>query len=371
MIEVKNLVKQYGDHLAVDHLSFTVETGQIYGFLGPNGAGKSTTMNMMTGYLGASSGEVLVDGHSILQQPDLCKRSIGYLPEQPPVYFDMTVAEYLTFAAEIKRVPRADRADQLVKIMDMTHLTEMSGRLIGNLSKGYRQRVGLACALVGFPDILILDEPTVGLDPQQIIEIRSLIKTLSKDHTILLSSHILSEVQAVCDHILIIHHGKKIASGSPEELQAQMKGKSKLCVLVKNAHEQLAENLSALAGVTRVTPAACAEPGVTSLVIEADKGAKDLRECVFHTCCAQGGILLELHTETAGLEQIFLALIAESAETEKTVPSLLARRRQAKAQKIAAQNEALSSGEASALPDENAKAAGSGANTEQKEADLS
>ena len=207
MIEVKNLVKKYGDHLAVDHLSFHVEKGQIYGFLGPNGAGKSTTMNIMTGYIASTDGEVIINGHNILEEPEEAKKCIGYLPEQPPLYFDMTVKEYLKFAAELKKVPRDRRENQIKDVMKMVGITNMQERLIKNLSKGYRQRVGLAQAILGYPEIIILDEPTVGLDPKQIIEIRELIRKLAKNHTIILSSHILSEVSEVCDYILIINNG--------------------------------------------------------------------------------------------------------------------------------------------------------------------
>ena len=217
MIEVRDLVKRYGRHLAVDHLSFTVPDGQIFGFLGPNGAGKSTTMNLMTGYLGPTEGEILVDGHSVTQEPEKAKQAIGYLPEQPPLYLDMTAEEYLEFAARLKKVPKGDRGEQTARVMELTGITGVRGRLLRNLSKGYRQRVGLAQALLGFPKVLILDEPTVGLDPQQIIEIRTLIRDLARQHTVILSSHILSEVQEVCDHLLIIHHGKKVAAGTPEE----------------------------------------------------------------------------------------------------------------------------------------------------------
>ena len=220
MIEVRDLVKRYGRHLAVDHLSFTVPDGQIFGFLGPNGAGKSTTMNLMTGYLGPTEGEILVDGHSVTQEPEKAKQAIGYLPEQPPLYLDMTAEEYLEFAARLKKVPKGDRGEQTARVMELTGITGVRGRLLRNLSKGYRQRVGLAQALLGFPKVLILDEPTVGLDPQQIIEIRTLIRDLARQHTVILSSHILSEVQEVCDHLLIIHHGKKVAAGTPEELEA-------------------------------------------------------------------------------------------------------------------------------------------------------
>ena len=222
MIEVTNLTKKYGNHLAVENLSFKVEKGQIYGFLGPNGAGKSTTMNIMTGYLAATSGTVLINGHDIQKEPEEAKKCIGYLPELPPVYVDMTVKEYLQFVAELKKVPVKERKAQISKVMEMTAITDMEKRLIKNLSKGYRQRVGLAQAILGFPEVIILDEPMVGLDPKQIIEIRDLIRELGKNHTVILSSHILSEVSAVCDHIMIIAHGKLVASDSPEGLQELM-----------------------------------------------------------------------------------------------------------------------------------------------------
>lgn len=225
MIEVKHLTKKYGTHLAVDDLSFTIEKGRIYGFLGPNGAGKSTTMNIMTGYIGATSGEVIINGHNILEEPEKAKKCIGYLPEIPPLYLDMTVSEYLHFAAELKKVPKADRDAQVMKVMELIKLVDMKDRLIKNLSKGYRQRTGLAAAILDFPDIIILDEPTVGLDPKQIIEIRELIRTLAKDHTVILSSHILAEVQEICDDILIISKGKLIAEGSPDELEELTQGK--------------------------------------------------------------------------------------------------------------------------------------------------
>ena len=203
MIEVKNLVKDYGGHLAVDHLNFTIEDGQIYGFLGPNGAGKSTTMNIMTGYIGATEGDVLINGHNILEEPEEAKKCIGYLPELPPLYVDMTVMEQLEFAAELKRIPKKERKSAIGEVVALAKLEDVQGRLIRNLSKGYRQRVGLAQAVLGMPPVIILDEPTVGLDPKQIIEIRDMIRELGEKHTVILSSHILSEVSAVCDHILI------------------------------------------------------------------------------------------------------------------------------------------------------------------------
>ena len=220
MIEVKNLVKDYGGHLAVDHLSFRVEDGQIYGFLGPNGAGKSTTMNIITGYLGATEGQVIIDGHDILEEPEAAKKRIGYLPEIPPLYMDMTVDEYLEFAACIKKLPKPGRMDAIQEVMDLVKITDVRKRLIRNLSKGYRQRVGIAQALLGSPKLIILDEPTVGLDPAQVIEIRKLIRELGQAHTVILSSHILSEVQAVCQQVLILSKGRLAASGSLQELTA-------------------------------------------------------------------------------------------------------------------------------------------------------
>ena len=212
MIEVRNLVKKYGNHTAVDNLSFTVKDGQVYGFLGPNGAGKSTTMNIIIGYLSATDGEVIINGHNIFEEPEEAKKCIGYLPEIPPLYSDMTVKEYLQFVAELKKVPKKERAEQIEKAMQMTNIVDMQHRLMKHLSKGYKQRVGLAQAIIGFPEIIILDEPTVGLDPKQIIEIRDLIKELSKEHTIILSSHIMQEISAVCDHVLIINKGHIIIS---------------------------------------------------------------------------------------------------------------------------------------------------------------
>ena len=203
MIEIDHLVKKYGDHTAVDDLNLHMEAGKIYGFLGPNGAGKSTTMNIITGYLGATSGSVKINGYDIFEQPKEAKKCVGYLPELPPLYTDMTVKEYLDFAAELKNIEKKERKNAVEEAMELTKLTDMKNRLIKNLSKGYRQRVGLAQAVLGYPEVIILDEPTVGLDPKQMIEIRELIKSLGEKHTVILSSHILSEVSAVCDHIFI------------------------------------------------------------------------------------------------------------------------------------------------------------------------
>ena len=219
MIEISNLVKKYGDHTAVDHLSLVVEPGKIYGFLGPNGAGKSTTMNMITGYLGATSGEIKINGHDILKEPEEAKKCIGYLPELPPLYMDMTVKEYLDFVADLKQLEKSLRKRYVEEAMETTGTTEVAGRMIRNLSKGYRQRVGFAQAILGYPEIIILDEPTVGLDPKQIIEIRGLIKQLGREHAVLMSSHILTEVSVVCDHVFIISKGKLVASLDMDQLE--------------------------------------------------------------------------------------------------------------------------------------------------------
>ena len=222
MIEIKNLVKKYGNHVAVDDISLMVEPGRIYGLLGPNGAGKSTTMNMITGYIGNTSGSIIVNGHDVLAEPEEAKKCIGYLPEIPPLYMDMTVTEYLSFAAELKKIQKSERLEYMDEAIHLTKLEDVKDRMIKNLSKGYKQRVGLAQAILGFPEIIILDEPTVGLDPVQIIEMRDLIKELGKKHTVILSSHILSEIQAVCDYVFIISKGKLVASDTTANLLANI-----------------------------------------------------------------------------------------------------------------------------------------------------
>lgn len=310
MIEVKDLVKRYGGHTAVDGLTFTVEKGQVYGFLGPNGAGKSTTMNIMTGYLSASEGEVFIDGHNITDQPIEAKKRLGYLPEQPPLYGDMTVSEYLKFVCQVKRVPKAEMEARLSKIMDAVKLSDVSGRLIRNLSKGYKQRTGLAQALLGEPDVIILDEPTVGLDPRQILEIRSLIRDLAQDHTVILSSHILSEVQETCDHILIMHHGKMIASGSPGELEQQMAASAALELCVKGSQEQAVAALSQLDGVKELTLLKGCDPAGVLCRIQQESG-RDVRETIFHACAQANLPIMMLKQTGVTLEEIFLALTSD------------------------------------------------------------
>ncbi|MBO5461653.1 MAG: ABC transporter ATP-binding protein [Ruminococcus sp.] len=306
MIEVKGLVKKYGDHTAVDHLDFTIQPGKIYGFLGPNGAGKSTTMNIMTGYLGATEGEVLINGHDISKEPEEAKKCIGYLPELPPLYMDMTVLEYLQFAAELKKIPKLSRQRAVEVAMESTKTVHVQNRLIKNLSKGYRQRVGLAQAILGFPEIIILDEPTVGLDPQQIIEIRELIRDLAKKHTVILSSHILAEVRETCDEILIISKGKLVASDTPENLERLMAGTENVEIIAK-AEETLVRNIiRKLWGVEKFTTKK-EKDGTTSAKIEAKQG-EDIREAVFLAFAKEDIVLLQLSTSKVSLEEVFIEL---------------------------------------------------------------
>ncbi len=316
MIEVKNIVKRYGDHLAVDHLSFNMETGKIYGFLGPNGAGKSTTMNIMTGYIAASEGTVTIDGLDIVREPEEAKKHIGYLPELPPLYQDMTVAEYLSFVADLKRVPKKERRDQIAKVMKQTMLGEYSERLIRNLSKGYKQRVGLAQALIGSPDIIILDEPTVGLDPQQILEIRELIRSLREDHIVMLSSHILSEVNEVCDEILILSHGKLVASGTPEELESRIGGGSatlKLSIL--GAEENVRPVLEGMEHIKEVDFGTPGADGALPVTVQTDT-QEDIRAEVAKALAAANLPVMAMNLETHSLEEVFLELTGSDAEAQ-------------------------------------------------------
>lgn len=315
MIQVEHLVKRYGGRTAVDDLTFTLEPGGIYGFLGPNGAGKSTTMNVMTGYIAADGGRVVIDGHDILRNPIAAKSCIGYLPEVPPLYTDMTVREFLLFAAQLKLVPKRERKEQIEMLLEKLSLSEVSGRLIRNLSKGYRQRVGLAQALVGNPKVLILDEPMVGLDPKQIIEMRELIKSLAGEHTVILSSHILSEVSAVCDHILILSGGKLMASGSPEELQQMMQGKTALTVTVIGEKEQAEAVLAQMEEVTQYHFEAGEEEGSIVIHIETKEDA-DIRKALSVALAGAGMPILSMSRSERSLEDIFLELTEAGPEVE-------------------------------------------------------
>ncbi len=318
MIEVKNITKRYGNHVAVDNLSFQVEKGMIYGFLGPNGAGKSTTMNIMTGYIAATDGTVEINGYDILKEPEKAKKCIGYLPELPPVYPDMTVEEYLIFVAEIKQVKKAERRDQIASIMEQTQIAEVKGRLIRNLSKGYKQRVGLAQAIVGYPEVIILDEPTVGLDPKQIIEMRELIKTLSEKHTIILSSHILSEVSAVCDHIMIISKGQLAASDTPEGLMTLLKGGKQLEISVLGEQERFEKILSEIEDIENYKIAADTNKKELHGVVRfgADK---DIRKELFYRLAASDMPIMSLGLSEKSLEDVFLALTEEETAHDSDI----------------------------------------------------
>ena len=310
MIEVESLTKKYGSHVAVDNLSFRVERGMIYGFLGPNGAGKSTTMNMMTGYIAATSGTVKINGYDILKNPEQAKKSIGYLPELPPVYPDMTVYEYLRFVAELKKVKKNERQVQIEDVMKQTQIEDVKGRLIKNLSKGYKQRVGLAQAIIGYPEVIILDEPTVGLDPKQIIEIRELIRELAKKHTIILSSHILSEVSAVCDHIMIISKGKLVASDTPEGLMTLLKGGRQMKLSVLGEQSKVEELLQSMESVKDFSMQPPRAEGMVSVNIRTED-TEDIRVELFHRLAAADMPIMELSLSEKSLEDVFLELTGE------------------------------------------------------------
>lgn len=314
MIEVRNLVKKYGNHLAVDHLDFKLESGKVYGFLGPNGAGKSTTMNIMTGYLGATEGQVIIGGRDILKEPEAAKKQIGYLPEQPPLYMEMTVREYLEFAADLKKIPRREREEAVEEVERLVKVKAVEERLIKNLSKGYRQRVGLAQAVLGFPDIIILDEPTVGLDPKQIIEIRELIRRLSKEHTVILSSHILAEIREVCDYILIISRGKLVASDTPENLE-KMLGESDTVEIETETEPAVIEGaLKNVPGIERVVVMEKTD-GIIRAQIHEKKG-EDVRARIFSAFAGRGLTLLTLRRLSVSLEDVFMELTQKETVPE-------------------------------------------------------
>ena len=310
MIEVKHLTKRYGNHVA--DLNFTIDKGKVYGFLGPNGAGKSTTMNIITGCLGATEGEVLIDGHSITEEPMQAKRLIGYLPEQPPVYMDMTPSEYLDFVARAKGIPAKERAQQIET--EKTRIQDVRNRLIRNLSKGYRQRVGIAQALLGRPEIIILDEPTVGLDPAQIIEIRELIRELGKEHTLVLSSHILSEVQAVCDAIMIISKGRLVASDTSENLTALFAGTVTLNLDVRATDDAARKVLDTVPGIEDMALSA-GDPGVTHVQLKPEEG-QDIRETLFFAFAKAGLPILSMTQNHASLEDVFLELTQDDGTAD-------------------------------------------------------
>ena len=315
MIEVKNLVKKYGNHTAVDHLNFTIEEGHVYGFLGPNGAGKSTTMNIMTGYLGATEGEVLINGHDILKEPEEAKKQIGYLPELPPLYMEMTVREYLEFVAELKGIAKNKREESINEVEKMVKIWEVENRLIRNLSKGYRQRVGLAQAVLGFPEIIILDEPSVGLDPKQIIEIRELIRQLATKHTVILSSHILAEVREVCDYILIISKGKLVASDTPENLERNLGDSDLIEIETKASPDEVRRILETVDGIRSISTKHL-ENGITWAQVQEKKNT-DIREKVFRAFAQNHQPLLKLNPLQVSLEDVFMELTQSDRAAEE------------------------------------------------------
>ncbi|MCD7945209.1 MAG: ABC transporter ATP-binding protein [Clostridiales bacterium] len=313
MIDVKHLTKRYGNHTAVSDLTFHIGKGQIYGFLGPNGAGKSTTMNIMTGCLAATSGEVKVGGYDIFEDAAQAKRLIGYLPEQPPLYLDRTPREYLTFVGQAKRIPKGELKGQIQRVMETTQITDVADRLMKHLSKGYKQRVGIAQALLGDPEVIILDEPTVGLDPRQIIEIRELITSLGESHTVILSSHILSEVQAICQTIMIISKGRLVACDTPENLEQLFAGKTTVELTLEAEPEEVAPLLEPLEHIRavelkRATDSRC------DVELETD-GSEDVCREIFFACSGAAKPILRMATVKASLEDVFIELTSDAPET--------------------------------------------------------
>jgi len=319
MVEVQNLTKRYGGHTAVQDLSFTVNTGEILGFLGPNGAGKTTTMNILTGYLSSTGGQAKICGIDVLEDPIGAKKKIGYLPEHPPLYLDMTVKEYLYFVYDLKKAT-LPKAAHIRELCGLVQITPMFNRLIKNLSKGYRQRVGLAGALIGNPEVIILDEPTVGLDPKQIIEIRTLIRKLGQGHTVILSSHILSEIQAVCDRVIVINNGILTADDTPENLSKLMSSDHRLTARIAGPEREVKALLNKLPGIVKVQSLGSKESGAFDFSIEAAEG-QDLRRALFERLADRNWPLLGLKSSEMTLEDIFLKLTEEKKGTSKTKKS--------------------------------------------------
>ncbi len=321
MIEVKNLTKKYGDNTAVDNLSFTIENGKIYGFLGPNGAGKSTTMNMVTGCLAATDGQVLIDGYDIFENPTEAKKRIGYLPELPPLYPEMTPAEYLKFVCEAKKIKRNEIAEQVEYVMSVTQLHDVKNRLIKNLSKGYKQRVGIAQAMLGNPDVIILDEPTVGLDPKQIIEIRELIESLGRDRTVILSSHILSEISAICNHIMVISHGRLVANDTIENMSRYIDDSDNMTLIVRGNIKKVQMTLNDFAEIKDYKLAEAKDEGANVYKVYITVASNvDIREKLFFAFAEQQMPILSSNVEKADLETVFLRLTEgiSDEEIEKT-----------------------------------------------------
>ena len=313
MIKIENLTKRYGNKYALSGISFEVNKGEIVGFLGPNGAGKSTTMNILTGFLSFTDGKVEINGLDILDYPDEAKKNIGYLPEQPPLYLDMTVSEYLNFIYDLKGC-KLNRKKHIAEIIEVVRLTDVRGRLIGNLSKGYRQRVGIGQALVGNPQVIILDEPTVGLDPRQVVEIRNLIRTLGLDHTVILSTHILSEVQAVCDRVIIINKGKIVADRKTEDIASAVSGNRRMSVKICGPVKEVTSALRSLPGVLSAESVGNLDADSTSYVVESENGI-DIRKPLFSLLSRNNWPMIGWETAGANLEEVFISLTEATPET--------------------------------------------------------
>lgn len=316
MIEVKGLTKKYGGIRAVSNLNFTVEKGEILGFLGPNGAGKSTTMNIITGYIPPTEGTVKVAGYDVLDNPREAKKLMGYLPENPPIYPDMTVEAYLSFVSQLKQVPKKKRKESVQEVMEHVKILDVKNRLIKNLSKGYRQRVGVAQAMLGNPEVLVLDEPTVGLDPKQIIEMRNLIKSLGENRTIILSSHILPEVSALCERVVIINKGEIIAIDTPENLSNLIEGSSKLLARIEGPEDEAAEAIKSLDGVKNVELDGQKEEGAVDFIIEAEPSI-DIRKPLFFKMAEKKLPILEMKRHGLSLEEVFLQLTTSEHKEEE------------------------------------------------------
>lgn len=322
MIEVKNVTKKYGSFTAVNNINFNIEEGEIVGLLGPNGAGKSTTMNMITGFIEPTEGEIIVDGYDILKKPKKAKKQIGYMPEGVPLYNDLTVKEFVSYMADLKLVERKQKKEKVQKIIEQTNLQDVQNKLIRNLSRGYKQRVSMAGALVGEPKILILDEPTVGLDPKQITEIRSLIKSLSKNHTIILSSHILSEVSQICEKVIIINKGKIIAIDTPKNLEEKVKNKNQLTVTVEDKDEKIKEVTDMVKGIKEIKLIKDNEDGTKDYAIISEEN-EDIRKEIFEKFAKNNITIFELKKNEATLEDAFMKLIEnEQEEVDKNVGNI-------------------------------------------------
>lgn len=316
MIEVKNVIKKYGDFIAVDNISFSIEKGEIVGLLGPNGAGKSTTMNMITGFIEQTEGEIKVGGYDILKNPKKAKKQIGYMPEGVPLYNELTVKEFISYMADLKQVTKKEKKEKIQKVIEQTNLEVVQNKLIRNLSRGYKQRVSMAGALVGEPEILILDEPTVGLDPKQITEIRNLIKELGKSHTIILSSHILSEISQICKKVIIINKGKIIAIDTPKNLEEKVKKQNQLNVTVEDKESKIDEITKQIKGIKEIKLVKDNEDGTKEYTITTDEN-QDIRKEIFEKYAKNNITIFELKKNEATLEDAFMKLIETKQEGEE------------------------------------------------------